>query len=83
MIYSDESHDICPFCGKDMSDGEERRECGACRTVIERVESPDGVYYRTDIKHFRKPKKLADSRALEGLYYYRNITEINENGELV
>ena len=83
MIYSDESHDICPFCGKDMSDGDERRECGACRMVIERVESPDGVYYRTDIKHFRKPKKIADSRALEGLYYYRNITEINEHGELV
>jgi len=82
MIYADASHDFCPFCGKNMAETESGHECGACRTVIERLESPDGVYYRTDIKHFRKPKKIADRRSLEGLYYYRNITEINENGEL-
>ncbi len=84
MIYSDEVHAVCPFCGNEMSEREDRRECGACRTVIERIECPeDGkVYYRTDIKHFRKPKRIADLRALEGLYYYRNITAIGDDGEL-
>lgn len=84
MIYSDEAHEICPFCGKNLSVTEGGTyECGACRTVIERIEVPDDgrVYYRTDIKHFRKPKRIADRRALEGLYYYRNITVIGEDGE--
>ena len=84
MIYSDAAHEVCPFCGKALSVSEEGAyECGACRTVIECVEAPaGGVYYRTGIKHFRKPKRVEDRRELEGLYYYRNITEINENGEL-
>lgn len=85
MIYSDEVHAVCPFCGKNLTLSEDGKyECGACRTVIERIEFPaDGrVYYKTDIKHFRKPKRIADRRALEGLYYYRNITVIDENGEL-
>lgn len=85
MIYADEAHSVCPFCGKDMAETEKGHECGACRTIIERAECPEAgrEYFRTDIKHFRKPNRIADRRALEGLYYYRNITEIGEDGELI
>jgi hypothetical protein len=84
MIYADAAHDACPFCGKQLSLSDDGAyECGACRTVIETVESPEGEkYYRTGIKYFRKPKLPSDRRELEGLYYYRNITLIGEDGEL-
>ncbi len=77
MIYADEEHKICPFCGKSMTKTEESYECGACRTVIRAHVCPETEtgYYSTAIKNF-----VRKSRGGEGLYYYRNITPISYEG---
>ena len=76
MIYADDKHDTCPFCGKTMTQTENSYECGACRTVIYAHICPESGtgYYSTAIKNF-----VRKSRG-EGLYYYRNITPISDEG---
>ncbi len=83
MIYSDSRREICPFCGKELSETESGdRECGACRTVIGKLVCPETgkEYFSTDIKHFRKAKDRCG--APEGVFFYRNITPISEEGAL-
>lgn len=77
MVYADESHDICPFCGKAMTKTEHSCECGACRTVINLNICPETgeIYYSTAIKNFTRK-----SHGGEGLYYYRNITPLAAEG---
>ena len=78
MIYADDEHKICPFCGKPLSEIESGFECGACRTVIKSEFCPEAEkhYYLTELKYFKKRK----DKSGEGLYYYRNITGITEDG---
>ncbi len=75
MVYADDEHKICPFCGKSMTQTEESYECGACRTVIRAHVCPEtGTgYYSTSIKNFTRK-----SHGGERLYYYRNITPISD-----
>ena len=77
MVYADDSHESCPFCGKSMTQTEDSYECGACRTVIRAHICPESGtgYYSTAIKNF-----VRKSRG-EGLYHYRNITPISDEGE--
>ena len=77
MVYADDEHKICPFCGKAMTQTEESYECGACRTVIRAHVCPEtGTgYYSTSIKNFTRK-----SHGGERLYYYRNITPISDEG---
>ncbi len=77
MVYADEAHEICPFCGKNLTKTENAYECGACRTVIgEHICPETGTgYYSTAIKNFTRK-----SRGGEGLYYYRNITPLTDEG---
>ncbi len=83
MIYSDEVHSECPFCGKELSKAEdaEHYECGACRTVIDRSICPESgkVYYSTGIKYYNRPKPGKYPQG--GEYHYRNITRIAEDGK--
>ena len=77
MVYADGSHEVCPFCGKELIKTENGYECGACRTVICENTCPKtgAQYYSTAIKNFaRKP------RGGEGLYHYRNITPLSDEG---
>lgn len=76
MVYADDSHESCPFCGKAMTQTEDSYECGACRTVIRAHICPESGtgYYSTAIKNF-----VRKSRG-EGLYHYRNITPISDEG---
>lgn len=76
MVYADDSHESCPFCGKAMTQTDDSYECGACRTVIRAHICPEiGTgYYSTAIKNF-----VRKSRG-EGLYHYRNITPISDEG---
>lgn len=77
MVYADDVHKVCPFCGKAMTQTDESYECGACRTVIRAHICPESGtgYYSTAIKNF-----VRKSRG-EGLYHYRNITPISDEGE--
>ena len=76
MVYADDSHESCPFCGKAMTQTDDSYECGACRTVIRAHICPESGtgYYSTAIKNF-----VRKSRG-EGLYHYRNITPISDEG---
>ena len=76
MVYADDSHESCPFCGKAMTQTDDSYECGACRTVIRAHICPESCtgYYSTAIKNF-----VRKSRG-EGLYHYRNITPISDEG---
>lgn len=78
MIYADKAHEICPFCGKELAKTDTGYECGACRTVIIKNTCPETGrdYYSTAIKHFKKHKEKSG----EGLYHYRNITPLTEDG---
>ena len=79
MVYADDSHESCPFCGKAMTQTENSYECGACRTVIRAHICPESGtgYYSTAIKNF-----VRKSRG-EGLYHYRNITPISDEGTIL
>ena len=59
-----------------MTKTEDSYECGACRTVIRAHICPEKGenYYSTAIKNF--VRKLRG----EGLYHYRNITQISDEG---
>jgi RNA polymerase subunit RPABC4/transcription elongation factor Spt4 len=77
MVYADEAHEVCPFCGKELIKTENGYECGACRTVIGENICPEtgAKYYSTAIKNFTRK-----SRGGEGLYHYRNITPLSDEG---
>ena len=76
MVYADGVHESCPFCGKAMTKTEDSYECGACRTVIRAQICPESGtgYYSTAIKNFTRKSRG------EGLYHYRNITPISDEG---
>lgn len=76
MIYADVAHDVCPFCGKDLTQVANAYECGACRTVIYEQICPETgeKYYSTAIKNFTRKSHG------EGQYHYRNITPISAAG---
>ncbi len=86
MIYADSQHEICPFCGKSLTETEDGAyECGACRTVIrDNICSETGErYFLTEIKHFRRPKNEKKYASYEGVMFYRNITPLSEDCEFV
>ncbi|MDD3067654.1 MAG: hypothetical protein PHF13_02140 [Acholeplasmataceae bacterium] len=95
MIYSDKARTDCPFCFKNLVFDERKKAyvCPDCRTEIyeDACSETDKIYYYTKISNF-KPNlisKLANGfgewmkeRKSEAAYYYRNITNINEDGEI-
>ena len=85
MIYADEEHRICPFCGKELAATDGGYECGACRTVIRKNICPETGerFYSTEIKHFRRPKNAKKYATPEGAMFYRNITRIGADCEII
>lgn len=97
MIYSDTSHKECPFCGGHISYDMSTRTyvCDDCRTQIKKVKCPNTkkVYYYTDIANYIFPDFGGNSlgekddtiffRKLESALYFRNITEVDINGNVI
>jgi hypothetical protein len=97
MIYSDTEKADCPFCAGDLAyDGKnDSFECGSCHTEIKEGHCPDTgkSYFYTKINpnkkvsikrsDFRKDEDWLYDRKVESALYFRNITKINEKGEIV
>jgi ribosomal protein L37AE/L43A len=97
MIYSDTKRDVCPFCGgKLVKDTyQDLYQCDSCMTQIkkEACKETRKSFFYTDIAHLKKHvirKSDFDhgdtwyyDKQVESLMYYRNITRINEQGDIV
>ena len=55
MIYCDQTHDVCPFCGNKMELNKEKYECDICRGQIYEQTCPEtnNKYYITSIKKYK------------------------------
>ncbi len=97
MIYSDLRHEDCPFCNSGLTFNAEKSvaerrvyNCASCRTEIREEHCPDTgeAYYCTKISDFTLPSQGDDSewlakRKAEGKMYFRNITDIDGDGNAV
>ena len=96
MIYSDTERKDCPFCQNDLQlhteEDEEQNsyyECSSCRTQIVDTECPvtQKTYSYTKISGLTNPVLQNDKwlryRKIEAQMYFRNITEITEDLEIV
>lgn len=95
MIYSDQKHNICPFCGNETTAGENYYECEICRTVIAKDTCPETnkPYFYTTIKNLILPEEehipssrmeeIFRKRQIESQMFFRNITSISENCEII
>lgn len=97
MIYSDKKRNVCPFCGGKLHKDSYQNmvQCGDCMIQIHEKECHEtGVnYYCTDIsnhkKHtihksdFKEDDYWYYEKQIESLMYFRNITKINQNSEIV
>jgi hypothetical protein len=97
MIYSDTARDVCPFCGGALHYSKENEgyECESCHTLISEGECEETgeKYFYTSIVPEKKSKKTQPSfdhenpwlfhRQVEGSMAFRNITRINEKGEIL
>lgn len=97
MVYSDAKRDVCPFCGGKLSYRPEEGgyECESCHTLIAEgtCDETKDRYYYTSIVPDKKSVKNARAfhhenpwlfhREVEGSMFFRNITRINEKGEIL
>lgn len=97
MVYADNSREECPFCQNKLVLNEEKStkeypvySCASCRTEIGASACPatKKPYYYTRIANLAKPLILNDEewlakRKLEAQMYFRNITELNDQAEIV
>jgi len=97
MIYSDTTRDVCPFCGgklvKDPYFG--FYQCANCMTQIKTgvCDETKKPYFYTDNSHLKKTvmhksdfkhdEQWYYQKQIESLMYFRNITKINNNGEII
>ena len=92
MIYSDETFDICPFCGNKLTKNKESYDCSVCRGQIIRKTcvNTKKVFYMTVINTGLLSKKARERRNIhshindrfaEAQYHYRNITAITTDGK--
>jgi hypothetical protein len=97
MIYSDVKKDQCPFCSNELSYDAKNNDfaCDNCRTEIHEghcVETGKAYFYTTiggskrveiNRSDFGKDEQWLYNRKVESLMHFRNITPINEKGEVV
>ncbi|MDX9691444.1 MAG: hypothetical protein RBT45_03250 [Acholeplasmataceae bacterium] len=97
MIYSDTKRDICPFCGgklhKEPYQG--YYQCNHCMTQIKESSCLETKkpYFYTDIAHLKKyvihksnfkhDEYWYYEKQVESIMYFRNITKINKNGDII
>ena len=92
MIYVDNKHDICPFCGNKMEKHEGSYECKSCRTIINKAKCPKRkrIYYTTSIRGYTPSvdidKRMTESniwlinKEIEASMHFRNVTKIDSKG---
>ena len=97
MIYSDTKRDVCPFCGgKLVKDPyKDFYQCNDCMTQIKEstCKAANKSFFYTDNAHLKKYViKKSDfshdeywyyEKQIEALMYFRNITKINQNSEII
>ncbi len=97
MIYSDTKRDVCPFCGgklyKDLYHG--FYQCSDCLIQIKESVCKDTnkPFFYTENTHLKKhaisksdfkdDDYLYYENQIESLMYFRNITKINHNSEII
>jgi DNA-directed RNA polymerase subunit RPC12/RpoP len=97
MIEADETHETCPYCGEKMSYDSAKNQwrCPRCQNIIGTAICPDDkmsfIYTSIQLKKKKhlNPEDYSTSsrwiyeRKLEALLNFRNITPINESGEIL
>lgn len=98
MIHADRKREVCPFCGRALTRAESKDEiyeCTACRTQILHLTCPEkgSAFTATRIKNYKpvaldsdestRRDRLLYSRLIEAQMHFRNITAIEEGGEIV
>lgn len=97
MIYADTKRDICPFCGGKLEKDSyhDFYQCNECMIQIkENVcdETGESYFYTDSIpqkKHTINHADIEDEdkwfyrKQIESSLYFRNITKINENNEII
>ena len=92
MIYSDDTFDVCPFCGNKLSNNKGVYECDVCRGQIIRRECVETheIFYVTVLNSSILGKKAKEARNKhnhlkdrfsEAQYHFRNITSITADGK--
>ncbi|MGD9761707.1 MAG: hypothetical protein AB7U52_04715 [Candidatus Izemoplasmatales bacterium] len=97
MIYSDASRKTCPFCGGKLhpEPGFESYQCHDCLIQIKETtckETGHSFFYTENANHKKYVLKQLDfeydenwfnEKQIESLMYFRNITKINQNSEII
>lgn len=97
MVYSDTKRDECPFCSSKLlyNKNEERYECPSCNLVIKKTICPTTgkAYFYTSLNLINRVNLLNNdsnlnskwiyNRRLEGSLFFKNITRINQYGEII
>ena len=90
MIYADNKHKKCPFCGNELTRDKNDKNvwtCSVCRTRIQKCKCPDTnkMYYTTNIDGFRVEPSLKEGYmnvyGRSKSVHYRNITDITSYGD--
>lgn len=93
MIYCDEKHNICPFCGHSLEKVNDIYECKICRCEIKEEVCPKTkeTYFISGIKKYKsfinnknyEQRKFLHDHYAEGQFHFRNITKITSNGKVI
>jgi len=97
MVYSDKKRDVCPFCGGKLQKDpyHDFYQCNDCMTQIKEsvCKETNKPFFYTDNTHLKKHVINKSSfksddewyyeKQIESLMYFRNITKINQNGEII
>lgn len=96
MIYSDTKRDVCPFCGGTLVKVPYKQiyQCEHCLIQIKEsvCKESNKPFFSTDIAHLKKHIKKSDfkhdeywyyERQMESLMYFRNITKIDQHGDVI
>jgi len=97
MVYSDTQRDTCPFCGGSLHYDQYHKhyQCNDCMIQIKTDECKEtnmSFFYTDNTQHKKHAVYKSDieyeehwfyEKQIESLMYYRNITKINQNSEVI
>lgn len=90
MIYCDEKHNVCPFCGNELKYIDNKYNCEICSGQIyeETCLNTNEKYFVSTIKKYNhnldtEKNKFLHDRFSEAQYHFRNITPITSEGKII